>query len=68
MLYVNVSCPCPEDNINDETCELLEPYLRFDEARARPVLLGTPLGAFIFSLMASIGDPIYAYLSKGFRG
>ena len=24
-----------KDNINDETCELLEPYLRFDEAEFR---------------------------------
>ena len=30
--------------------------------------LGRPLGYLIFSLMALIRDPIYQYLSKGFRG
>ena len=31
-------------------------------------LLGRPLGYLVFSLMALIGDSIYEYFSKGFRG
>ena len=30
--------------------------------------LGRPLGYLIFSLMALIGDPMYYFFSKGFRG
>ena len=39
-----------------------------DNLGTRNIDLGRPLTDFVFSLMALIGDPIYDYFSKGFRG
>ena len=37
-------------------------------ALGRYAFLGRPLGYSIFSLMASIRDPVYKHFSMGFRG
>ena len=42
---------------------VIDAALKFDSGE-----LGRPLGYFLFSLMALIGDHIYQYFSRDFRG